>query len=160
MPTSRLPDYSHLAPKIGGSERLDVAVAAVAQAASAAAAAAAAAVISAAGDQIRAHMQVCQLAMPLVHQSQTACCIAGHSVATCCAIVWNELYTYLLLLHVQACPPQGFPFFGLPPSMLAQLSLQHLQPQVRSSLQSQPSQTGLQTLRSKQTQHVHARSMS
>ena len=29
MPTSRLPDYSHLAPKIGGSERLDVAVAAV-----------------------------------------------------------------------------------------------------------------------------------
>ncbi len=62
MPSSRLPDYSHLAPKLGGSERLDVAVAAVAQAASAAAAAAAAAVISAAGDQIRAHMQVRQLA--------------------------------------------------------------------------------------------------
>lgn len=58
MPTLGLPDYSHLAPKIGGSERLDVAVAAVAQAASAAAAAAAAAVISAAGDQVRAHMQV------------------------------------------------------------------------------------------------------
>ena len=35
-----------------------------------------------------------------------------------------------LYLLVQACPPQGFPFFGLPPSMLAQLSLQHLQPQV------------------------------
>ena len=66
MPSSRLPDYSHLAPKLGGSERLDVAVAAVAQAASAAAAAAAAAVISAAGDQIRAHMQVCQLAASLV----------------------------------------------------------------------------------------------
>ena len=36
----------------------------------------------------------------------------------------------LSLLLVQACPPQGFPFYGLPPSMLAQLSLQHLQPQV------------------------------
>ena len=36
----------------------------------------------------------------------------------------------LIELLVQACPPQGFPFFGLPPSMLAQLSLQHLQPQV------------------------------
>ena len=58
MPAPRLPDYSHLAPKTGGNDRLDVAVAAVAQAASAAAAAAAAAVISAAGDQIRAHMQV------------------------------------------------------------------------------------------------------
>ena len=54
----RLPDYSHLAPKMSGSDRLDVAVAAVAQAASAAAAAAAAAVISAAGEHIRAHMQV------------------------------------------------------------------------------------------------------
>lgn len=59
MPPPRLPDYSHLAPKLSGSDRLDVAVAAVAQAASAAAAAAAAAVISAAGEQIRAHMQVC-----------------------------------------------------------------------------------------------------
>ena len=59
MPTSGLPDYSHLAPKLGGGEGLDMAVAAVAQAASAAAAAAAAAVISAAGDQVRAHMQVC-----------------------------------------------------------------------------------------------------
>ena len=58
MPPPRLPDYSHLAPKMSGSERLDVAVAAVAQAASAAAAAAAAAVISAAGEHIRAHMQV------------------------------------------------------------------------------------------------------
>lgn len=37
------------------------------------------------------------------------------------------------LLSVQACPPQGFPFYGLPPSMLAQLSLQHLQPQVLKS---------------------------
>ncbi|CAL8463507.1 g3041 [Coccomyxa elongata] len=80
-----LPDYSHLAPKLNGNERMDVAVAAVAQAASAAAAAAAAAVISAAGEQIRAHMQ--------------------------------------------ACPPQCFPFFGLAPSMLAQLSLQQLNPQ-------------------------------
>jgi len=58
MPPPRLPNYSHLAPKAGGDDRLDVAVAAVAQAASAAAAAAAAAVISAAGNQIRAHMQV------------------------------------------------------------------------------------------------------
>lgn len=64
MPPPRLPDYSHLAPKMGGSERLDVAVAAVAQAASAAAAAAAAAVISAAGEQIRAHMQVSLLDNP------------------------------------------------------------------------------------------------
>ena len=54
----RLPDYSPLAPKFKGNERLDVAVAAVTQAASAAAAAAAAAVISAAGERIRAHMQV------------------------------------------------------------------------------------------------------
>ena len=58
MPPPRLPDYSHLAPKMSGGDRLDVAVAAVAQAASAAAAAAAAAVISAAGEHIRAHMQV------------------------------------------------------------------------------------------------------
>ena len=36
----------------------------------------------------------------------------------------------MIELLVQASPPQGFPFFGLPPSMLAQLSLQHLQPQV------------------------------
>ena len=55
---AQIPDYSHLAPKLSGNERMDVAVAAVAQAASAAAAAAAAAVISAAGEQIRAHMQV------------------------------------------------------------------------------------------------------
>ncbi len=55
---ARMPDYSHLAPKLKGNERLDVAVAAVTQAASAAAAAAAAAVISAAGEHIRAHMQV------------------------------------------------------------------------------------------------------
>ena len=59
MPPPRVPDYNHLAPKLSGSDRLDVAVAAVAQAASAAAAAAAAAVISAAGEQIRAYMQVC-----------------------------------------------------------------------------------------------------
>ena len=32
MPPPRLPDYSHLAPKMSGSDRLDVAVAAVARA--------------------------------------------------------------------------------------------------------------------------------
>ena len=34
----------------------------------------------------------------------------------------------------QACPPQCFPFFGLAPSVLAQLSLQQLNPQVHSTL--------------------------
>jgi MYB-related transcription factor LHY len=58
LTTARLPDYTHLAPKLTGNEGLDATVAAVAQAASAAAAAAAAAVISAAGDHVRAHMQV------------------------------------------------------------------------------------------------------
>ena len=61
LPVAHMPDYSHLAPKLHGKERLDVAVAAVAQAASAAAAAAAAAVISAAGEQVRAIMQVSRL---------------------------------------------------------------------------------------------------
>ena len=69
MPLQRIPDYSHLAPKLNGNERLDVAVSVVAQAASAAAAAAAAAVISAAGEQIRAHMQVQQL--PTLFHTET-----------------------------------------------------------------------------------------
>ena len=71
MTTARLPDYTHLAPKLTGNERLDVTVAAVAQAASAAAAAAAAAVISAAGEHVRAHMQVREglLTLPLSHFS-------------------------------------------------------------------------------------------
>ena len=63
MTTARLPDCRHLAPKLTGDERLDATVAAVAQAASAAAAAAAAAVISAAGEHVRAHMQVCVRAL-------------------------------------------------------------------------------------------------
>ena len=83
MPPPRLPDYSHLAPKMSGSERLDVAVAAVAQAASAAAAAAAAAVISAAGEHIRAHMQV----------------RTGLSALQCLLPGWHKLFGNLPLCH-------------------------------------------------------------
>ncbi len=128
LPTQpRLPDYSHLAPKLNGNERMDVAVAAVAQAASAAAAAAAAAVISAAGEQIRAHMQV------------------GSGVSFCSLTQEVSFRTLIIVPDVspqasadighcaQACPPQCFPFFGLAPSMLAQLSLQQLNPQVHST---------------------------
>ena len=132
IPASRLPDYSHLAPKLDGIDRLDVAVAEVAQAASAAAAAAAAAVISAAGDQIRAHMQVCMLGLAVLTAPNDCSTdeASVHPDAMSHAVAWHEPLAYCNSLHAQACPPQGFPFFGLPPSMLAQLSLQHLQPQV------------------------------
>ena len=73
LPATHMPDYSHLAPKLHGKERLDVAVAAVAQAASAAAAAAAAAVISAAGEQVRAVMQVSQLPFDYLLISAAQC---------------------------------------------------------------------------------------
>lgn len=73
--------------------------------------------------------------MLITHHVLTRCCVLCHLSHDPCLIICSAV--------LQASPPQGFPFFGMPPSLLSALSQSELQT-VRASSMSDATRNSVQ----------------